>query len=155
MVKNNPTGCQERLEDFLQAVESAQQLQNDIIKYGFEAAHFYIEDLDGDWLEKWSEDEEEQNITEYITNFLESGDPVAVKLWERLAEKPLTEIVSELERCLSFSKRAEQIFAIKDFLLHNSKLERNNSAKTNGYDVVSLVNLAEELLRKLTDILDY
>ncbi|KST65304.1 hypothetical protein [Mastigocoleus testarum] len=154
MLKNNPTGCQERLEDFLQAVESAQKLQNDIIKYGLEAAHFYVEDLDGDWLEKWSEDEEEQNITEHITNFLESGDPVAVKLWERIGDKPLTKIVSELERCLSFSKRAEQIFAIKDFLLHNSKAGRNNSTANDGYDLVNLVNLAEELLEKLTDILD-
>ncbi|MEO0969501.1 MAG: hypothetical protein AAFX80_14530 [Cyanobacteria bacterium J06639_18] len=154
MVKNNPTGCQERLEDFLQAVESAQKLQNNIIRYGFEAAHFYVEDLDGDWLEKWSEDEEEQNITEYITNFLESGDPVAVKLWERLGEKPLTEIVSGLERCLIFPQRAEQIFAIKDFLLHNSKAGRNNSPNTDGYDLVNLVNLAEELLEKLTDILN-
>lgn len=154
MVKNNSTGCQERLEDFLQAVEAAQKLQDDIIKYGLEAAHFYVEDVDGDWLEKWGEDEEQQNSIESIINFLKSEDRIAVRLRKQIKDKPFTEIASELERCLSFSHRADKIFAIKDFLLYNFKTEEINQVTSDEYDVVNLVSLAEELLEKLLDIWD-
>ena len=154
MVKKTPTGCQERFENFLQAVEAAQKLQDDIIRYGLEAAHFYFEDVDGDWLERWGEDEEEhQNSVEYITNFLKSDDRVAVKLRKRLKNKSLTEIASELERSLSLPKKADKIFAIKDFLLDNFNTREINPVTGDEYDVVNLVGLAQELLDKLVDIL--
>ena len=154
MVKKNPTACQERLENFLQAVEAAQKLQDDIIRYGLEAAHFYVEDVDGDWLERWNEDEEQQTNVEYITKFLESNDRVAVKLRERLKGKSLAEISSELESCLSFSQKADQIFAIKDLLLYNFKTREVNRVTSDEYNVINLVGLAEELLDKLVDILN-
>ena len=154
MVKNNPTACQERLESFLQTVEAAQKLQDDIIKYGLEAAHFYVDDVDGDWLEKWDEDEEQQNNIEYITNFLKSDDRVAIQLRKRIKNKPLTEIASELENCLSSAQKADRIFAIKDFLLYNLKIREINFVTSDEYGAVNLVSLAEELLDKLVNILD-
>ena len=154
MVKKNSTACQERLENLLQAVEVAQKLQNDIIRYGLEAAHFYVEDVDGNWLERWNEDEEEHctSVT-YITKFFKSDDRVAIILRKRFTDKPLTEIASELERCLSLPKKADRIFAIKDFLLYNFQTGEMNRFTNGEYDGISLVGLAEELLEKLVDIL--
>jgi hypothetical protein len=50
----------ERLDNFLQAVQAAQKVQDDIIKHGLEAAHLYCDDVDGDWLETSGEDEDGQ-----------------------------------------------------------------------------------------------
>ncbi|MEH1830770.1 MAG: hypothetical protein V7L29_01460 [Nostoc sp.] len=62
MVQEKQSNRQQRLDNFLQAVETAQKLQDDIMKYGLEAAHLYCNDVDGDWLETWGEDEDEQQI---------------------------------------------------------------------------------------------
>ncbi|MEL7244633.1 MAG: hypothetical protein AAGM40_20200, partial [Cyanobacteria bacterium J06573_2] len=73
--------CQKRLDKFIESVEAAQKLQNDIVRYGLEAAYKYAEDVDGDWLEKWDEDETVQtNFVESVTTFLESDDWVAVSV---------------------------------------------------------------------------
>ncbi|MDF0556023.1 hypothetical protein [Kamptonema sp. UHCC 0994] len=42
----------------LQAVEKAQKLQDDRIKFGIDHVKLYVEDVEGDWLEKWDDDEE-------------------------------------------------------------------------------------------------
>jgi len=50
MVQEKQSDSQQRLDNFLQAVEAAQKVQDDIMKYGLQAAHLYCDDLDGDWL---------------------------------------------------------------------------------------------------------
>ncbi|MEH2050856.1 hypothetical protein [Nostoc sp.] len=50
MVQEKQSDRQQRLDNFLQAVEAAQKVQDDIMKYGSEAAHLYCDDVDGDWL---------------------------------------------------------------------------------------------------------
>ena len=50
---------QERLEKVLQALQAAQQLQEDRLTWGINHVNLYVENVDGDWLEKWGEDEEE------------------------------------------------------------------------------------------------
>ncbi|HEY9799854.1 MAG TPA: hypothetical protein V6D25_05795 [Leptolyngbyaceae cyanobacterium] len=57
MVHEEQSDRQQRLDNFLQAVEAAQKLQDDIMKYGLEAANLYCDDVDGDWLETWGEEE--------------------------------------------------------------------------------------------------
>src|SRR5512136_3115832 len=59
MVTKRQTTSQERLEKALKSLGSARQLQRDLLTYGLDAAYLYVEDVDGDWLEKWGEDEEE------------------------------------------------------------------------------------------------
>jgi hypothetical protein len=58
MVQEKQSDRQQRLDNFLQAVEAAQNVQDDIMKYGLEAAHLYCDDVDGDWLQTWGEDED-------------------------------------------------------------------------------------------------
>ncbi|MBD2500222.1 hypothetical protein [Anabaena azotica] len=57
MAQEKQSDSQQRLDKFLQAVEAAQKLQDDIMKYGLEAAHLYCDDVDGDWLETWRREE--------------------------------------------------------------------------------------------------
>ena len=46
MINQEITERQKRLEQFLQHLESARQLEDDIMKYGLEAADLYFEDID-------------------------------------------------------------------------------------------------------------
>ncbi|MBD2693301.1 hypothetical protein [Anabaena catenula] len=57
MVNQKLINRQQRLEKFLQHLEAARQLENDIMKYGLDAAYLYCDDVDGDWLETWGDDE--------------------------------------------------------------------------------------------------
>ncbi|MBD2131855.1 hypothetical protein H6F47_05175 [Sphaerospermopsis sp. FACHB-1094] len=38
---------QQRLDSFLEALKAASQLEDDIRKYGLDAAYLYFEDMDG------------------------------------------------------------------------------------------------------------
>ncbi|MGK7922257.1 MAG: hypothetical protein AB4080_19855 [Trichodesmium sp.] len=49
----------EGLEKVWQAFQAAQQLQDDRLTWGINHVNLYVENVDGDWLEKWGEEEEE------------------------------------------------------------------------------------------------
>jgi hypothetical protein len=59
MVNQKLTERQQRLEHFLQHIEAARQLEDDIMKYGLDAAYLYCDDVEGDWLDTWGDEEEE------------------------------------------------------------------------------------------------
>jgi hypothetical protein len=154
MINQEITERQKRLEQFLQHLESARQLEDDIMKYGLEAADLYFEDIDGDWLETWGDDDDEPGYIEKLTTFLESDDVVAVKVRERLQDKSLDEIIGGLEYCLSQLTQKDRIFAAKDFLVGNVVV--NGSCRASGnsdFDEVELLELAEDLMEKLREIL--
>jgi hypothetical protein len=156
MVQEKQSDRQQRLDSFLQAVEAAQKVQDDITKYGLEAAHLYCDDVDGDWLETWEEDEDEQqNFVELVTNFLQSDDLVAVRLRKQLKGKSLQEIAVELEKCLSLSEDEDRIFAVKNVLAGSVAVaESNRGTSSDEIDEIELLDLAEKLLDKLTNILE-
>ena len=155
MVQEKQSDRQQRLNKFLQAVDAAQKLQDDIMKYGLEAAHLYCDDVDGDWLETWEEDEDEQqNFVELVTNFLQSDDLVAVRVRKQLKDKSLKEISVELEKCLSLSEEENRIFAVKNVLFGSvAVLESDRGTSSDELDEIDLLDLAEELLEKLAEIL--
>ncbi|BAY05077.1 hypothetical protein H6G54_18630 [Anabaena cylindrica FACHB-243] len=62
MVNQKSINRQQRLENFLQHLEEGRQLQDDFIKYGLDAANLYFENIDGDWLETWEDDNEKISI---------------------------------------------------------------------------------------------
>ncbi|MHC5722789.1 MAG: hypothetical protein ACYTXY_01285 [Nostoc sp.] len=155
MVQEKQSDRQQRLHDFLQAVEAAQKVQDDIIKYGLEAAHLYCNDVDGDWLETWGEDEDgQQSFVEVVTNFLQSNDLVAVRLRKQLKDKSLQKIAVELERCLRFSKEEERLFGVKNVLAGSVAVAESNRGTSDEFDEIELLDLAEKLLEKLTNILE-
>jgi hypothetical protein len=154
MVQEKQSDRQQRLDNFLQAVKAAQKVQDDIIKYGLEAAHLYCDDVDGDWLETWGEDEDgQQSFVELVTNFLQSDDLVAMRLRKQIKDKSLQEIAVELERCLSLSEEEDRIFAVKNVLAGSVAVAESNRGTINEMDEMELLDLAEELLEKLSEVL--
>lgn len=143
-------------EQFYQTLSELRQLQRDILTHGIDAANLYLQDLDGDWLENWGEDED---ITETLISFLESNDHVAVKVRQRLGEKSITAIAEELEKCRSLAQTDEQIVAVKKVLTEGVNevnfqcdLTGRLSEPSSSYDDVELLDLAETLLEKLEEI---
>ena len=59
MVNQKLIERQQRLENFLQSVEAARQLEHDIMKHGLDAAYLYCDDVEGDWLDTQGDEEEE------------------------------------------------------------------------------------------------
>ncbi|RCJ17556.1 hypothetical protein A6S26_30930 [Nostoc sp. ATCC 43529] len=155
MVQEKQSDRQQRLDNFLQAVEAAQKLQDDIMKYGLEAAHLYCDDVDGDWLETWGEDEDEQqSFVELVTNFLQSDDLVAVKVRKQLKDKSLQEIAVELEKCLSLSEENDRIFAVTNVLAGSVGIAESNRGDIDEIDEIELLYLAEEVLEKLKEFFE-
>lgn len=155
MVKEMSIDCQKRLDKFLESVEAAQKLQNDIVRYGLEAAYLYAEDVDGDWLEKWNEDENTQtNFVESVTTFLESDDWVAVSVRKQLQGKSLCEIATQLEDCLRLSELQSRVFAIKTVLVESASLAKINRSFSDDTDTVDLLDLAEQLVERLERIFE-
>ncbi|MFN6515311.1 MAG: hypothetical protein RMY29_012560 [Nostoc sp. CreGUA01] len=153
MVQEKQSDRQQRLDNFLQAVEAAQKVQDDIMKYGLEAAHLYCDDVDGDWLETWGEDEDgQQSFVELVANFLQSDDLVAVRVRKLLKDKSPQEIAVKLEQCLSLSQGDDRICAVKNVLAGGVVVAENNRGSSDQFDETDLLDLAEELLEKLAEI---
>jgi hypothetical protein len=154
MVAEKLSDRQQRLASFLESVKAAQQLEDDIRKYGLEAADLYFEDIDGDWLETWGDDDDEPGYIEKITTFLESADLVAVEVRKRLQNKSHDEIIGGLEYCLSQLTEKDRIFAAKDFLVGDVVISGSSRASGNSsINEVELLKLAEYLMEKLSEIL--
>lgn len=154
MVNQQITDRQQRLESFLESVKAAQQLQDDMIKYGLDAAYLYCDDVEGDWLDTWGDDNDEPSYIEKMTTFLESDDAVAVKVRKKLQDKSVSEIIEGLEYCLSQLTENQRIFAAKDLLVGGVAVAGSNrSYSDEGIDEIELLDLAEDLLEKLTEIL--
>lgn len=130
-------------------------MQRDWMKYGIDCVDLYVENVDGDWLEKWGEDEEEQQkIVESITAFLKSDDWVAVRVSKLLKDKSLYDIAIELEKCLSFPEPHERLFAVKKVLTGSGDaVEESNRTTSEQNTQIELLDLAEELVEKLVEIL--
>ncbi len=76
-----------QVDSFTEALATARQMQQDWLTYGLDFVHLYIEDVDGDWLETWRNNEILGNsLLDSIKEFLVSDDDVAVKIRQHLGE---------------------------------------------------------------------
>ncbi len=141
---------QEKLENFLEHLEAARKLQRNWMTYGLDCVDLYIEDADGDWWEKWAE-EEQQSFVDLVIDFLKSDDWVAVKLRKHLANQSIPEIAVKLEKCLNLPEE-ERIFAVKDLLAGRLAVTENNYNINHEFDEIKLWDLVAKLLEKLIDI---
>ncbi|BDA71952.1 hypothetical protein RIVM261_004560 [Rivularia sp. IAM M-261] len=137
---NKAIDRQQRLSKFVQAVDAAQELQNNILKYGINAAYLYYEDVDGDWLSKWGD---EDTPSELITSFLLSNDLVALNLRDMLHDKSIPEISNYLDNCMNISTEENRVFAVKDLLI----------SSINNKSGIDLLNLAQQVVDRLEDII--
>ncbi|MDZ7962424.1 MAG: hypothetical protein RMY34_31925 [Aulosira sp. DedQUE10] len=145
-----PVEPQARLENFLENLEAARQLQREWMTYGLDCVNLYFEDVDGDWWEKWAE-EEQQSFEELVIAFLKSDDWVAVRVRKQMQDKPFSEIAAKLDKYLSFPQE-DQIFAVKNFLAGRVAVGESYRYTTIEIDEIELFNLAAELLEKLEEI---
>ena len=156
MGKDRLTEPQDRLEQFLHHLEEARQLQRDWMTYGLDCVDIYFEDIDGDWLEKWGEDEQtQQTPTESLIAFLQSDDWVAVRVRKQLIDKPIPEIAAKLEKYLSFPQAEDRIFAVKNLLtarlISGGSYQDYNDERNQEMEIQ---DLATELLQKLGEMLN-
>jgi transcriptional regulator with XRE-family HTH domain len=88
----------------------------------------------------------------FVTKFLESDDPVAVQVRERLGERSLPEVAAELEKCLSIPEADNRPLEVVRVLADGVKGGRTNRDSSDENDEIELLDLAESLLEKLTRI---
>ncbi|WP_413172651.1 hypothetical protein [Anabaena azotica] len=128
-----------QVDEFAEILAAARRMQQDWLEYGLNFVHLYVEDVDGDWLETWGNDEILGNsLLDSIKEFLVSNDDVAVKIRYRLGDRPLFDLAINLEECLRISKEDEKLSAVRDILdrhIHAGEIE--------------LLDLANSLLDKL------
>lgn len=167
MIKQQETDPQERLAKFIQHLEAGRKLQHDWMNYGLECVDIYVEDVNGDWLERWGEDEDEDELEiaapsntlangelrELVRAFLESDDAVAVKFRQRLGRIKLSEVAASLAKCLTLAPEEDQILKVKNMLagsVRGSETYWDFSERND--DEIELFYLAKELLEKLVEI---
>jgi transcriptional regulator with XRE-family HTH domain len=103
-------------------------------------------------VEKFSS--EDDGLRTALVKLLESDDSVAVKVRERLGSRTIQEVAVELEKCLSLSEEEDRIFAVKNVLAGSVAFAESNRGASDEFDEIELLDLAEELLEKLTNILE-
>ncbi|GAA6617236.1 helix-turn-helix domain-containing protein [Scytonema sp. NUACC26] len=92
-------------------------------------------------------------VREALMKLLESDNPVAVRVRERLRAKSTQQIVDDLEQCLSLPEEEDRIFAVKNVLAGSITGNGNyRNVSDEHHDEIELLNLAEELLEKLAAI---
>jgi hypothetical protein len=131
-----------QLDQFTQALTTARKMQQDWLKYGLNFIHIYVDDVDGDWLETWGSDDVYHNSAlDHIKEFLVSDDVVAMRIRQHLGERSLFEIAVNLEECWQINETEQKLLALQHLL---------SDVTT---DEMEISNLANSLLRKLTEIL--
>lgn len=124
----------------------------DIVAQKALAANMSVREYVRAAIEKFSS--EDNRLRTALVKLLESDDSVAVKVRARLSTKTAQEIALELEKCLSLSEEEDRIFAVKNLLAGSVAIAESNRGTSNDIDELELLELAEELVEKLTEIFD-
>ncbi|WP_016951317.1 hypothetical protein [Anabaena sp. PCC 7108] len=127
-----------QVDEFAEILAAARRMQQDWLEHGLNFVHLYVEDVEGDWLETWGDDEISNSLFDSIKEFLVSNDDVALKIRYCLGDKPLFDLAVNLEECLRISREDEKASAVRDIL----------AAYLDIYDP-NLLDLANNLLDKL------
>ena len=166
MPSNNKPQPSSNLPSFAEALAAARQMQQDWLEHGVDFVDLYVEDVDGDWLEEWSENEPaesgsdsglsersiEQNLfIESVVTFLMSDDPVAIEARPFWENRPLPKIATHLERCLTLPE-SDRPYAVQDLIVSNGKSIGNNRGSDSYSKKANLLELAEKLLLKLAEM---
>ncbi|MDZ8083576.1 MAG: hypothetical protein RMY36_022235 [Nostoc sp. SerVER01] len=134
------------VNNFAEALATARQMQQNWLTYGVDFINFYVEDVNGDWLETWGNDEILGNSRlDAIKEFLVSDDNVAVRVRQYLGERSLFDFAVTLEEYWRSPEVDNRLIAVKNLLAGGENIIDT--------DDISLVDLANSLLVKLADIL--
>jgi hypothetical protein len=117
MANKRETHCNNQVDTFAEALATARQMQQNWLTYGVNFVNFYVEDVDGDWLETWGDDEIIGNSQlDNIKEFLVSHDSVAVKVRQHLGERSLFDFAVNLEESWKISEPNDRLSAVKNLL---------------------------------------
>jgi transcriptional regulator with XRE-family HTH domain len=87
-----------------------------------------------------------------VTKFLESDDPVAVRVRERLGERSFVDVASDLEKCLSLPEEDRSDAVMDIFAASDVTARGMNRDSSDDNDGIELVELVDDLLEKLAEI---
>ncbi|WP_414579384.1 hypothetical protein [Anabaena sp. CCY 9402-a] len=131
-----------QMETFTEALATARQMQQDWLSYGLNFIHVYVDDVDGDWLETWENDEIFANpVLDHIKEFLVSDDIVALRLRHYLGDRSLFDLAVNLEEMWRITPSTDRLATVKNILAIGET------------DDVEVSDLADSLLKKLTEML--
>ncbi|HEY9795778.1 MAG TPA: hypothetical protein V6D30_09070 [Leptolyngbyaceae cyanobacterium] len=173
MVSEKQNSSQDKLGKFSEALAEARKMQHDWMTHGLDFVALYVEDVDGDWLERWGEDEQELvsdapdapqavavgqtlvggAVVESVSAFLETDDPVAVQVRERLGGRSLSDIAIGLEKCWNLPEEDRSDALMDIFLAGGVTSGGTNRDSSDDNDGIELVELVDDLLEKLAEIL--
>ncbi|MEH1940337.1 MAG: hypothetical protein V7L01_09000 [Nostoc sp.] len=146
MANKRETHCNNQVDTFAEALETARQMQQNWLTYGVDFVNFYVEDVDGDWLETWGHDEILGNSRlDTIKEFLVSNDTVAIRVRQHLGERSLFDFAVNLDESWRTSETNDRLSAAIDLLA-----SEENSVDT---DSIGFLDLANSLVVKLAEIL--
>ena len=166
MQSNDKPQSSSKLSSFAEAIAASRQMQQHWLEHGANFVDLYVEDVDGDWLEEWSEDEPaengstsglsersiEQNLfIESVVTFLMSDDLVAIEARPFWENRPLPKIATHLERCLTLPE-SDRPYAVQDLIVSNGKRIGNTRESDSYSKKANLLELAEKLLLKLAEM---
>lgn len=137
MVNQQQTNNSAQLENLTAALAAARNMQQDWLNYGLNFVHIYVEDVEGDWLETWGDDEISNPLFDAIKDFLVSDDDVAIKIRNYVGDTSLFDLAVDLEECLRISRENDKISAVKDVLVSNLDI-----------DNLELLDLANKFVNK-------
>jgi transcriptional regulator with XRE-family HTH domain len=141
-------------EDFYQASDNEELLLVDVpveveqkaIAAGMSVSQYVREAIDVFSPQK-------QDIKQILTQLLESEDTIAIEVRKRLQEKEISEIVTDLEKCFNIADEDDRVYAVKTLLAGSSANTWGLRNSSQGNDELELLNLAEELIEKLSSII--
>jgi hypothetical protein len=145
MPNQRESNSNQQVDRFSEALATARNMQQDWLNYGVDFVHFYVEDVHGDWLERWGE----ESVLDSLKEFLVSNDHIAVRVRQILGERSLFDIAVNLEECLNLREENDRLYAVINVLADRE----NNYDASREIDNIELLNLANSLLQKLADIL--
>lgn len=151
MAIDRQTSGQYKLEKFSEALEAARKMQQEWMTYGLDFVDRYVEDIEGDWLDNWGEDEEVA-VIKSLSAFLESDDPVAMRVRQYLGTRSISEVAAEFERIYLTCSKDEWRYAGGE-VLAGTVIAGGSSRESSNEDAeIELQDLAQSLLEKLAEI---
>ncbi|BAZ91551.1 hypothetical protein NIES932_30640 [Raphidiopsis curvata NIES-932] len=107
-----------QVDELAEMLTAARRMQQEWLEYGVNYVHLYVEDVEGDWLEKWGENEEvvENLLLDQLKEFLVSNDDIAVKIRRGLRDRPLFELAVDLAAYLGVDSGEEKVSVLMDIL---------------------------------------
>ncbi|MHC5599940.1 MAG: hypothetical protein ACYTXC_29080 [Nostoc sp.] len=146
MANKRETHCDNQVDTFAEALATARQMQQNWLTYGVDFVNFYVEDVDGDWLETRGHDEILGNSRlDSIKEFLVSNDSVAVRVRQHLGERSLFDFAVNLDESWRIYEVDDRLSAVRNLLAGEE-----NSIDT---DDIRLLDLANTVVVKLAEIL--